>query len=65
MTRTRPHPVFELNELGIEIMRANLRRRHPDLPEAEIKRLLVAWLRKRPGAPDGDYSGGVPSKRFT
>jgi hypothetical protein len=46
-------------------MRANLRRRHPDLPEGEIKRLLVAWLRGRPGAPDGDYSGGTPSKRFT
>jgi len=64
MPRQRPHPVFELNELGIEIMLMNLRRRHPDLSEAEIKTLLVTWLRERPGAPNGDAEG-VPSARLS
>jgi hypothetical protein len=37
---------------GIEMMRRNLRRRHPDLPEAEIEALLEAWLLSRePDAP--------------
>ena len=60
----RVHPVFELNEAGIAIMRMNLRRRNPAASEAEIDALLLAWVRDRPGAPLGD-ADGVPSKRFS
>jgi hypothetical protein len=36
--------VFKLNELGLELMRAGLRARHPDLDEAALQR---AYLRMR------------------
>lgn len=64
MTRQRRHPVFDLQEAGIEIMRMNLRRRHPDATDDEIHKMLLAWLRERPGAPYGD-APGVPSNRFS
>ena len=42
---------------GVELMRQNLRRRHPaEGPEA-IERRLAAWLRHRPGAEHGDAEG--------
>jgi hypothetical protein len=37
--------VFELNELGKELIRAGLRNRHPDLPEREVnKKAVEKWL---------------------
>ena len=50
---------FELFEFGVEMMAANLRRRHPEAPPDEIERLLEAWLAERPGAELGD-GPGVP-----
>jgi hypothetical protein len=44
-------------QFGLDLMRDNLRRRHPDLSEAERERLLVAWLHRRPDAPSGDAEG--------
>jgi hypothetical protein len=64
MTEVRRHPVFDLNEAGIEIMRMNLRRRNPGASEATINALLSAWLHERPGAPFGD-ADGIPSDRFS
>jgi hypothetical protein len=64
MTEAPRHIVFELQELGIEIMRSNLRRRHPEATEAEVEALLSAWLRERPAAPQGDAEG-VSSDRFS
>ena len=48
---------LQLHEFGIEMMRANLRRRHPDLDDEEIETLLTRWLRTRPGAEHGDAPG--------
>lgn len=48
---------FALFEDGVELMAANLRRRHPDAADAEIERLLDAWLAERPGAEHGDAVG--------
>jgi hypothetical protein len=42
---------------GAELMRANLRRRHPDATEPDIERLVSAWLARRPGAEHGDGVG--------
>lgn len=63
MTVSSRHVVFDLNEAGLAIMRANLRRRHPRATESEIEGLLVRWLRERPGAPGGDAEG-IPARRF-
>ena len=38
-------------------MRQNLRRRHPELAEVEIDRLLAESLLHRPGAEHGDAVG--------
>lgn len=42
---------------GVDLMRQNLRRRHPDASTATIERLVAAWLRERPGAEHGDGVG--------
>ena len=56
---------FEMFELGVEMMAANLRRRHPRATPEEIERLLDAWLLERPGAETGDEPGTpVPLERF-
>jgi hypothetical protein len=48
---------LDLFETGLEMMRQNLRRRHPEATEAELDRLLHMWLLDRPGAQFGDCSG--------
>lgn len=53
----RLRQAFELFELGVEMMRQNLRRKFPAAGEAEIENRLVAWLRQRPGAEHGDCEG--------
>jgi hypothetical protein len=55
----RLETALDLFEAGEQLMRENLRRRHPEAGEAEIERLLVAWLRERPGAEHGDAPGRV------
>ena len=56
---------FEMFEFGVEMMAANLRRRHPHASPDEIERLLEAWLLERPGAEEGDGPGvPVPLERF-
>lgn len=50
---------LDLHETGVEIMRQNLRRRHPSESDEEIQRRLAAWLADRPGAKYGDAPGRV------
>ena len=47
----------ELADLAEQIMRANLRRRHPRATDDEIEDMLVAWYAHRPGAEHGDAVG--------
>ena len=47
--------MFELYEAAKEMMRQNLRRRHPEAGEEEIRQRLQTWLHHRPG----DVSGPV------
>ena len=48
---------MELFEIGVKLMRQNLRRDYPDETEQEIDERLRAWLEHRPGAEHGDCSG--------
>ena len=48
---------FALFDDGVELMRRNLRRRHPEASDEEIERLLGRWLAHRPGAEHGDGVG--------
>ena len=48
---------LDLFDTGVDLMRQNLRRRHPSASEAEIAALLAQWLRTLPGAEQGDAPG--------
>jgi hypothetical protein len=57
---------LDLYQTGVDLMRQNLRRRHPDATEQEVERLLGRWLLERPGAESGDSAGRPinPDTRF-
>ena len=48
---------LELFDTGLDLMRQNLRRSHPEAGDEEIERLLRDWLLDRPGAESGDCLG--------
>lgn len=48
---------LDLFDAGVELMRGNLRRAHPDETDEQISSRLGAWLRERPGAELGDCPG--------
>jgi Rv0078B-related antitoxin len=48
---------LDLFQTGIDVMRQNLRRRHPEATAEHVERLLGEWLRERPGAEFGDGAG--------
>ena len=48
---------LDLFEVGVQLMRQNLRRSDPQADEEDIDRRLRAWLRERPGAEHGDCPG--------
>lgn len=48
---------LDLFNTGVDLMRLNLRREHPQANEDEIDRRLRQWLRERPGAESGDCPG--------
>lgn len=54
---------FDLYEMAEQMMRQNLRRRNPGASEEEIEEGIRQWLRRRPGAEDGD-GVGRPGRRF-
>lgn len=55
---------FDLYRTAEEMMRQNLRRRHPEAGEHEIEDGIREWLHRRPGAEHGD-GVGRPGKRFS
>ena len=57
----RLREAIDLYVVGVDLMRQNLRRRHPALGEEEIEQLLAQWIRERPGAEGGDGDGRVIS----
>jgi Rv0078B-related antitoxin len=48
---------LDLFDAGVRLMRQNLRRRDPRADPQQIDRQLLAWLRERPGAEQGDCPG--------
>jgi len=48
---------LDLFDTGLDLMRQNLRRSHPEAGDEEIERLLHEWLLDRPGAESGDCPG--------
>ena len=48
---------LDLFETGLDLMRQNLRRSHPEAGEEDIERRLHEWLLDRPGAESGDCPG--------
>lgn len=48
---------LDLFQTGVDLMRQNLRRRHPEASIEEIERRLAEWLQERPGAETGDCLG--------
>lgn len=48
---------LDLFQTGVDVMRQNLRRRHPEARDEEIERLIGEWLQERPGAEFGDCPG--------
>lgn len=48
---------LDLFQTGVDVMRQNLRRRHPEARDDEIEKLLGDWLQERPGAEFGDCPG--------
>lgn len=48
---------LDLFETGLDLMRQNPRRRHPEAGEEEIAQRLHEWLLDRPGAQSGDSPG--------
>ena len=55
---------LDLAEPGLDVMRERLRRESPDAGSQEIERRLLAWLRERPGAEEGDGVGRPAPHRF-
>ena len=48
---------LDLFQTGVDLMRQNLRRRHPNVSNEDIERRLGEWLQERPGAESGDCPG--------
>ncbi len=56
----RAEMTFELSETAEQIMRENIRRRHPELSRVEVEKRFVDWLRRR----TRDDSYGRPSEKW-
>lgn len=60
----RLRAAFELYDLGVAMMRQNLRRRFAADSDAQIEQRLLDWRMRRADAPVGDAEGrGVPFPR--
>ncbi len=57
--KMRYQTVLEMHAFGVEVMRQNLRRRHPDASEESICLRLADWLKRQP-----EWDGYVTSSRF-
>ena len=53
---------LDLFATGEALMRQQLRRRHPEWTETELRQGLLKWLRERPGAESGDAAGPPPNR---
>jgi hypothetical protein len=54
---------FDLYQTSVEMMRLNLRRRHPEASEQEIQRRLQKWMFEQPEEPPGSALQVVKAAR--
>jgi hypothetical protein len=52
-----------LIEAGFEMMRQNIRRRHPNASEDTVEALLGAWVRRENDPLPGDTAGAVRTRQ--
>ena len=45
---------FEMHELGLDMMRARLRREHPSITRDETETMVRAWISDRPYDSPGE-----------
>ena len=55
----RVRTALDLFRVGIDMMEQRLKRKHPAAHPDEIQRMLIDWIRARPGAEHGDAVGRV------
>ena len=55
---------LRLYRTGVAMKRQSLRREHPGISDFDLERLLIAWIRQRPGAELGDAEGIVTDRRI-
>jgi hypothetical protein len=48
---------LELADLAERMVRARIRREHPNLSERDVEARVLAWLHERPGGEPGDVEG--------
>lgn len=48
---------LDLFDTGLDLMRQNFRRRHPEASDEDIEQRVRDWLLERPGAASGDCPG--------
>ncbi|MGV1010689.1 MAG: hypothetical protein ACOYBY_19235 [Dermatophilaceae bacterium] len=60
----RLRTALEMFEVGHDMMRARLRREHPDWDDHQVDAAIRTWLRDRPGAPHGDFPGARSTRQL-
>jgi hypothetical protein len=55
---------LELADLAERMVRARLRREHPDWSDEELDEGVLLWLHERPGAEHGDAEGIAANRAY-
>ena len=55
---------LDLFSAGCEMMKKNLKRKHPDASDEDIAKMHDEWLFTRPGAEFGDAAGPPGTRHF-
>jgi len=60
----RIRATLDLTALGEAMLRARLRRTHPEYTDADTEAAVWRWYASRPGAAFGDLPGPVSDRRL-
>jgi hypothetical protein len=60
----RTRATLDLTALAEQLLRARLRRTHPDFTETDNEEAVHRWYTVRPGAEFGDLPGPVSARRL-
>jgi len=59
-TSARLQLALSMFDDALDMLRLKLRRAKPNASDAEIEAEVAAWVSRRPGAEDGDFSEVAP-----